>query len=216
MTPSSLKTALLVGATGLVGDRLLHRLVDTAIYDRITVLTRRPLSWQHPRIQEIPFQFEKPNGMLVRADDIYCCLGTTIKQAGSEEAFRQVDYQYPLDIARLGRENGATQFAIVTAMGASLDSLFFYNRVKGEIERDLTGLNYPALLIFRPSLLLGNRPEKRLGEGIGAGFMRLFGPLVPARYRGIEVGKVANAMLATMQQSLTGKHIFESDQLQAY
>lgn len=216
MTTSALKTALLVGATGLIGDLLLRRLVDSAVYDRITVLTRKPLALQHPRVQEIPFQFDAPNGLLVRADDVYCCLGTTIKKAGSKEAFRQVDYQYPMDIARLARENGATQFAIVTAMGASVDSSFFYNRVKGEVERDLTALRYPALLIFRPSLLLGDRQESRLGERIGAGVMRLLAPLIPARYKGIDAAKVANAMLTTMQQELSGKHIFESDKLQDF
>ncbi|MBO0948369.1 oxidoreductase [Fibrella forsythiae] len=216
MNISGLKTALLVGATGLVGDILAHQLVDSAAYDRVQVLTRRPLGWQHPRLQEIPFDFDHPNGLLVRADDIYCCLGTTIKKAGSKEAFRKVDYQYPLDIARLGLENGASQFAIVTSMGASASSSFFYNQVKGEIERDLTALNYPSLLIFRPSLLLGNRNEKRLGERIGSGIMRLVDPLIPAKYKAIDAEKVASAMLTTMQQSLSGKHIFESNDLQQF
>lgn len=216
MTTSALKTALVVGATGLIGDILTHRLVESASYDRIFVLTRRPLPWQHPRLQEVPFNFDQPNGLLVRADHLYCCLGTTMKKAGSKEAFRKVDYQYPLDVARLGRENGASQFAIVTAMGANTQSSIFYNQVKGEVERDLSALNFPTLLIFRPSLLLGNRRENRLGEQIGEGFMRLFAPLIPAKYKAIEAAKVANAMLTTMQQGLTGKHIFESDALQGY
>ena len=216
MMTSDLKTALVVGATGLVGDVLAHRLVESPAYDRVYVLTRKPLTWQHPRLQETQFDFDHPNGLLVRADDIYCCLGTTIKKAGSKDAFRKVDYQYPLDIARLGLENGATQFAIVTAMGAGSDSLFFYNQVKGDVERDLTALGYPALLIFRPSLLLGNRTEIRLAERVSAGFMGLFGPLLPAKFRGIDASKVANAMLTTMQQHHKGHHVFESDELQRY
>jgi uncharacterized protein YbjT (DUF2867 family) len=216
MISSGLKTALVVGATGLIGDILTRRLVDAPGYDRIVVLTRKPLAWQHPRLQEIPFNFDQPNSLLVRADDIYCCLGTTIKKAGSKEAFRKVDYQYPLDIAQLGRANGAKQFAIVTAMGADTESAFFYNRVKGEVERDLTGLAYPTLHIFRPSLLLGDRQESRLGERISEGFMRLLGPLIPAKYKAIEAEKVADAMLMTMQANLTGKHVFESDTLQGY
>ncbi|RYF70382.1 MAG: oxidoreductase, partial [Cytophagaceae bacterium] len=119
-------------------------------------------------------------------------------------------------IARLGLENGASQFAIVTAMGANASSSIFYNQVKGDVERDLTALNYPALLIFRPSLLLGNRNEKRLGERIGSGVMRLFAPLIPAKYKAVEAEKVANAMLTTMQQNQSGKHIFESDKLQQF
>lgn len=216
MTASSNKTALVVGATGLIGNLLTHQLVDSPVYEKVKVLVRKSLNWQHPRLQEIQFDFDHPNGLLTQADDIFCCLGTTMKKAGSKEAFRNVDYQYPLDVARLGLANGARQFAIVTAMGADERSLFFYNRVKGEVERDLTALNYPTLLIFRPSLLLGNRGEKRLGEQLAEGAMRLFNPIIPAKYKGIEASKVANAMLTTMQQGIVGKRVVESDQLQAY
>jgi uncharacterized protein YbjT (DUF2867 family) len=216
MMNSPLKTALVAGATGLIGDLLTHQLVESSTFDRVKVLTRKALTWQHPRLQEILFDFDHPNSLLLQADSIFCCLGTTIKKAGSKEAFRKVDYQYPLDIARLGLANGAGQFAIVTSMGADSHSSFFYNQVKGDIERDLTALNYPTLLIFRPSLLLGDRPEKRLGERISSGFMRLFAPLIPAKYKAIDASQVANAMLQMGQQNLTGKHIFESDALQGY
>ncbi|UFH53711.1 oxidoreductase [Spirosoma sp. KNUC1025] len=216
MTTPTYKTALVLGATGLIGESLTHKLVDSPFYDKVKVLVRKSLNWQHPRLQEVQFDFEHPNGLLTQADDIFCCLGTTIKKAGSKDAFRKVDYQYPLDIARLGLTSGARQYAIVTAMGANADSSIFYNRVKGEIERDLTNLNYPTLLIFRPSLLLGNRSEPRLGERVAATAMRLFNPLIPAKYKGVDSDKVANAMLQTTQQGLTGKHIFESDTLQNY
>ncbi|GAB3998041.1 oxidoreductase [Spirosoma daeguense] len=210
------KTALVVGATGLIGDLLTHYLVDSPIYEKVKVLVRKSLNWQHPRLQEIQFDFDHPNGLLTQADDIFCCLGTTIKKAGSKDAFRKVDYQYPLEIAKLGLANGAQQFAIVTSLGADPDSSIFYNRVKGEIERDLTALNYPTLHIFRPSILLGNRSENRLGERIGIGFVKLFNPLIPAKYKGIEASKVAKAMQKTMQEGLQGKHVFESDQLQNF
>lgn len=210
------KTALVLGATGLIGDLLTHRLVDSPFYEKVKVLVRKSLTWQHPRLQEIQFDFDYPNGLVTQADDIFCCLGTTIKKAGSKDAFRKVDYHYPLDIARLSLANGARQFAIVTAMGANAESSIFYNRVKGEVERDLTSLNYPTLLIFRPSLLFGNRSENRFSERIAAGAMRLFNPLIPAKYKGIEAEKVAKAMLTTTQQGLTGKHVFESDALQEF
>ncbi|RYC71131.1 oxidoreductase [Spirosoma sordidisoli] len=216
MMTSSSKTALLIGATGLIGDLLTHQLVNSPDYSSVKVLIRKSLTWQHPRLQEVQFDFDHPNGLLTQADDIFCCLGTTMKKAGSRDAFRKVDYQYPLDIARLGLANGAKQFSIVTAMGADTNSSFFYNRVKGEVERDLTALGYPTLLIFRPSLLLGNRTENRFGERLAEGAMRLFAPLIPARYRGVDAAKVANAMRQTAQQGLTGKHIFESDALQGY
>ncbi|SFD69222.1 oxidoreductase [Spirosoma endophyticum] len=215
ITPTH-KTALVLGASGLIGNLLTHRLVDSPIYSNVKVLVRKSLSWQHPRLQEVQFDFDHPNGLLAQADDIFCCLGTTIKKAGSRENFRKVDYQYPMDIARLGLTNGAQQFAIVTAMGANPASSIFYNRVKGEVERDLAALNYPTLLIFRPSLLFGDRSENRFTERIASGVMRLFSPLIPAKYKGIDADKVANAILLTMQQELTGKHVFESDVLQEF
>ncbi len=216
MTLPIQKTALVLGASGLIGDSLTHSLVESALYSSVKVLVRKSLSWQHPRLQQVPFDFDNPNGLLTQANDIFCCLGTTIKKAGSKAAFRKVDYQYPMDIARLGLANGAQQFAIVTAMGADPDSRVFYNKIKGEVERDLAVLNYPTFLIFRPSLLFGNRSENRLVERIAAGAMRLFNPIIPAKYRGIEADKVANAMLQTTQQNLTGKHVFESDVLQEF
>lgn len=216
MTTQPNKTALVLGATGLIGDILTHRLVESSLYRTVTVLVRRPLGWQHPRLQEIAFDFDTPDTLPVQADDLFCCLGTTMKKAGSKGAFQKVDYQYPLDIARLGLQAGASQFLIVTSMGADGQSTFFYNRVKGEVERDLTSLQYPTLLIFRPSVLLGHRNENRLLEKIAEGAMRLFSPIIPARYKGIDASKVANAMLVTAQQGLVGKHVFESDALQAY
>ncbi|QKZ12456.1 oxidoreductase [Spirosoma sp. KUDC1026] len=218
MMTSTNKTALLIGATGLIGNLLARQLVDSPIYEKVKVLVRKSLPWQHPRLQEVQFDFDHPNGLVTQADDIFCCLGTTIKKAGSQEAFRKVDYQYPLDIARLGLANGAKQFAIVTAMGADSKSMFFYSRVKGDVERDLAALNYPTLLIFRPSLLMGNRRQEdsRLGERIAESVMGLLNPLVPDKYKGVQASKVANAMLTTAQQGLTGKHVFESDALQKF
>lgn len=217
MTAPTSKTALVLGATGLIGDLLTHLLTESARYDTVKVLVRNSLTWKHPRMQEVLFDFERPNGLLTQADDVFCCLGTTMKKAGSKEAFRKVDYQYPMDIARRALENGAKQFAIVTSMGADPESSFFYNRVKGEVERDLTAMRFPALLIFRPSLLLGNRRnDNRLGERLAEGAMRLLSPLIPAKYKGIEAAKVATAMLTTAQQDLTGSHVYESDVLQKF
>jgi uncharacterized protein YbjT (DUF2867 family) len=217
MTPAN-KTALVIGATGLVGNLLTHQLVDSPIYDKVKVLVRKSLPWQHPRLQEVQFDFDHPNGLVTQADDIFCCLGTTIKKAGSQEAFKKVDYQYSLDIARLGLANGARQFAIVTAMGADSKSMLFYNRVKGDVERDLAALNYPTLLIFRPSLLMGSRRQEdsRLGERVAERIMSFLNPVIPGKYKGIQASKVAKAMLTTTQQGLIGKHIFESDELQKF
>ena len=216
MTTAPLKTALLVGATGLIGDLLTRRLVESPAYERVKVLVRRSLTWQHPRLQEVLFDFDHPNGLVVQADDIFCCLGTTRKQAGSKAGFRRVDYDYPLDIARRGLSNGARQFALVSSMGADVHSSFFYSQVKGELERDLARLAYPTLLLFRPSLLTGSRPKPRLGERISEGIMQLFSPLIPDRFKPIAAASVAEAMLKTAQQGLTGQHVFLSDEIQQY
>ncbi|RAJ95605.1 uncharacterized protein YbjT (DUF2867 family) [Larkinella arboricola] len=210
------KTALVVGATGLVGNALTHRLLDSSAYEKVKVLVRHSLGWQHPRLQEIQYDFEHPNGLLVQADDIFCCLGTTMKKAGSREAFKKVDYQYPLDIAKRALVNQAQQFMLVSSMGADPRSSFFYSRVKGDLERDLKALNYPALLIFRPSLLVGDRKEFRLGERISEGLMKVLNPLIPSKYKAVRAESVANAMYQKAQAELSGTHIFESDQLQNF
>ncbi|WP_266367532.1 Rossmann-fold NAD(P)-binding domain-containing protein [Tellurirhabdus rosea] len=216
MTNQPSKTALVIGATGLIGDLLTHLLVDSSAYERVKVLVRRPLGWQHPRLQEVQFDFDHPNGLLVQADDIFCCLGTTIKQAGSQEAFRKVDYQYPLDIARLGRSNGAHQYFLVSAMGSDVNSRIFYNRVKGEVERDIFAVGYPTFVVVRPSLLLGNRKETRLGEKVGEVVMRLFAPLIPSKYKAVKAQSVANALFSLAQKRLAGIHVVESDELRKY
>lgn len=216
MIYSSSKVALVVGATGLVGSILTHRLVDSSHYERVKVLVRRPLGWQHPRLQEVQYDFDHPNGLLVQADDVFCCLGTTMKKAGSKDAFRKVDYQYPLDVARLARSNGAHQFFLVSSMGSDVNSRFFYNRVKGETERDIFAVGFPTFVVVRPSLLLGDRKEFRLGEKIGEGLMRLVNPLVPAKYKAIRAEQVANAMLTLAQKNMAGIHVIENDQLQTY
>ena len=216
MTDTPFKSAIVIGATGLVGNLLTHRLVESAAYEKVKVLVRHSLGWQHPRLQEVQYDFDHPNGLVVQADDVFCCLGTTINEAGSQEAFRKVDYQYPIDTAQLALNNGAKQFLLVSSMGADVHSRFFYNRVKGEVERDLVALHYPTTLLFRPSLLVGDRKNFRLGERLGATLMKLVSPLIPAKYKGIKAESVADAMVRTAQQHLSGTHVFESDQLQQF
>lgn len=216
MTSSPPKTALVVGATGLVGDLLTHLLVENPAYEKVKALVRRSLGWQHPRLQEVAFDFDHPNGLLVQADDIYCCLGTTIRKAGSREAFKKVDYQYPLDVARLGLAGGARQYMLVSAAGADVNSSFFYNRVKGELERDLRALNYPTTIVVRPSLLLGDRREFRFGEKIGEVLMKLANPLIPVNYKAVKAASVANALCTLAQKHMAGFHVIESGELQKY
>lgn len=213
------KKALVVGATGLVGNQLLDLLLADKNYEEVKVLVRKPLGRKNPRLVEIIYDFDKPTKEVVTADDIFCCLGTTMKKAGSKEAFFTVDYEYPMQIARLSLKNGAKQFLIVTAMGADPESTFFYNRVKGEVEEDLRSLGFETVHFLRPSLLLGNRKDKRLGETIGEAVMRFFDPVLIGplkKYRSIESSKVAKAMLVLAQKAEKGIFVHESTELQSY
>lgn len=216
---SSAKTALVAGSTGLIGQCLLRRLIHDPRYSRIVALTRRPLLITHPKLQVVTADLNALSKVIreLQADDWYCAVGTTIKQAKSQEAFRSVDYEYPLALAEQAVNSGAEQFLLVSAMGASPESSIFYSRVKGEIERDLIALPIPKLHLFRPSLLLGERAELRKGERIGAIVMKgihplLFGPL--RKYRAIEGDAVAAAMIkAANTDCSAGVYMYPSDKI---
>lgn len=211
-----MKTALVVGATGLIGKHLTIKLLTNNFYSKVKVLIRKPLNINHPNLEQIIFDFDSLDSSKIIADDIFCCLGTTMKQAGSKAAFYKVDFTYPFAIAKAALENGAKQYLIVTAMGADEKSIIYYNRVKGEIEKAISDLHYPTLLIFRPSMLLGEREEPRMGEKIGKILMKAINFIIPKRYKAIESEKVANAMLILAQKGIKNKDIFESDTLQSY
>jgi uncharacterized protein YbjT (DUF2867 family) len=211
-----MKTALVVGATGLVGNLLTNKLLEDKNYSTIKVLVRKPIAINHPKLEQIIADFDNLDAAKIVADDIFCCLGTTMAKAGSKQAFYKVDFTYPYEVAKIALKNGAKQYAIVTAMGADQKSLFYYNRVKGDIETALTELKYPNLMIFRPSMILGERQEHRGGESFGKVVMGLFDFMTPKKYKGIEADKIANCMIQKSQANLSGKHIFESDILQDF
>jgi uncharacterized protein YbjT (DUF2867 family) len=170
-------------------------------------------------LQEIIFDFDNLQHyeQLPIADTVFCCLGTTIKKAGSQEAFKKVDYDYPLALAKTMRNKGAAHFLIVTALGSDAQSMFFYNRVKGELEEALIGLQFPSLSIFQPSLLLGERKEQRLGEDFAKFFMPLITPLLAGslrKYRAIQAADVAKAMLKIAMQPASGLCRYPSDEIQ--
>ena len=212
------RTALLAGASGLIGGHCLDLLLRDPVYGKVIVLARRPLSGRHPKLEQHIADFDRltDDARIFHVDDVFCCLGTTIKQVGSQEVFYKVDCLYPLEIARLALKHSAKQFLIVTALGADPKSRVFYNRVKGEVEQKLTPLGFQALYIFRPSLLLGNRQEIRLGEEIVKNLFKplsriMVGPL--KKYRPIEARTVAHAMVQTAKKDLKGIYIIESDRI---
>ena len=211
--------AVIAGATGLVGSHLLELLKDDPDFDEVWVLTRRSLNIKQKKIKEVLTDFRDLEEALknVKATHVFCCLGTTMAKAGSKEAFKMVDLDYPLELARIMLEKNAEKYLLVSAIGASTRSLFFYSRVKGEVESEIRRLGYPGLVIFRPSLLLGDRKENRTGEDIAKrayGFLdKIFiGPL--KKYKGIHAGTVAACMRRMAKKSHRGTWIIESDQIQ--
>ncbi|MFE3977164.1 MULTISPECIES: NAD(P)H-binding protein [unclassified Peribacillus] len=210
--------AVVVGGTGLIGNKLVKLLLSSTAYDTVTLLVRRPTGLKHPKLDEKIIEFEQLDrfGDELTGADVFCTLGTTIKKAGSQNAFRKVDLDYPITLGKMAKKHKARQFLIVTALGANLSSRSFYTRVKGEVEVALRDLNLPALHIFRPSLLLGERDESRIGERF---FILVFNLLSPVfigplrKYKAIHAQSVAKAMLLKAQNVSSGIHIYESNQI---
>lgn len=210
--------ALIAGATGLVGSYLLQILIEDQDYDQVWALTRRPLNIKHKKIREIIIDYEHLGNSLiaVEAEHIYCCLGTTLKKAGSKQSFRKVDFEYPLELAKIMLSKKAEKYFLVSALGASKNSPFFYNRVKGEVEEAIYQLGFSGFFIFRPSLLLGDRDEVRAVEEIVKKMYKylewLFkGPL--KKYKGIHARTVAASMVNMAKKDQSGTVILESDQI---
>jgi uncharacterized protein YbjT (DUF2867 family) len=191
---------MLLGATGLTGGKVLQGLLGRDEVSQVVALVRHKLPTLHDKLDQHEVDFDKleNHAELFDVDVIICCLGTTIKKAGSQDQFRKVDLGYPLKAGELGRSQGVRAFILMSAIGASSSSTIFYNRVKGELEDALRDLDYPYLSIYHPSLLLGDRKEKRTAEALGIKAMPLvnrllIGPL--DKYRGIEAQTVADAMV---------------------
>lgn len=213
-----MKTALLAGATGLVGSELLPRLLAPSRYTKVIAVGRHPVSLTHPKLVQVKTELSQLDAVRLRliADDVYCCLGTTMRQAGSKEAFYEVDFLHVVKLAAIATANFASQFLVVSAMGADAHSRFYYNQVKGEMEQAVRRAPFRALHIFRPSLLLGERAVPRLGEQLGAFFLKLAGPLLRGnwrKYRAVAAATVAQAMLRAAESDVRGIHVHESDTL---
>ena len=212
------RTALVAGATGLVGRHCLQELLASDSYREVVAIGRRPVPLTHAKLRQIVVDFDDLTSMNITADDVFCCLGTTMRKAGSREAFRRVDYEYPLRLARVALERGASHYLLVSSLGADGAARTFYLRVKGELEQALRELGFRTLSIFRPSLLLGARAEVRWGERLGALAFRAVRPLLSGplrRYRPIEASTVARAMVAAAESGGSGCHIAESDEITA-
>jgi uncharacterized protein YbjT (DUF2867 family) len=212
------RSALLAGASGLVGTELLHVLLESPVYEHVKILVRSPLDAKHPKLEQVVVDYEELENYSIhfKVHDVYCCLGTTIKKAGSQEAFRKVDYEYPVRLANMAKVHGVQNFLIVSALGADANSKVFYSKTKGEVEERLKELGLSALHIFQPSLLLGNRQEFRLGEKAASVLSPILSPLLTGplqKFKPVSARSVANAMYTTAQTNQIGTFTYPSDQI---
>lgn len=201
---------MLAGATGLVGGECLRQLLGSPRYGRVVVVTRRALdpAQRHDKLHEVVVEFAGLGDVKaqLRGDHVFCALGTTLRKAGSQQRFREVDHEYPLRLAQLTLRNGARHFSVVSALGASRSSPFFYSRVKGEMEEGLRQMGWPSLAILRPSVIAGERAEGRPLEQLGAHLLRL----APATWRPVAARDIAAAMIATALREPPGVTVIES------
>ena len=212
------KKAILIGATGLIGHNLLIKLLADENHSEVLVISRKALKIEHPKLKQIVTDFDElaNHASEIIGDNVFCCLGTTIKKTPDLSIYHKIDYQYPLEVANIAFANGAKQYHLVSAMGADVKSSLFYNRTKGEVERDLQKISFQAIYIYRPALLDGNRKEERATEKIMIGLFRLLNPILIGplkKYRSIKIEKVAAAMLIKATNNEYGIHIYQSDEI---
>ncbi len=211
------KIAAIFGATGLVGSELLSQLIDNEDYHKIVVFNRRKQGYKNSKIEEYTIDakdFESIKDKII-ADDLYCCIGTTMKKAGSKLAFKKVDYDIPVFLAKAAEKNGIKKLLIVSSVGANDKSKNFYMSIKGRMETAVLKYQIPGIYFFRPSMLLGKRNETRFAEIIGQKVMKLSGFLMISKlkkYKAIPATIVAKAMQKVSAESYS-KHFFESDEL---
>ncbi|HEX9487720.1 MAG TPA: NAD-dependent epimerase/dehydratase family protein [Gemmatimonadales bacterium] len=217
----STRTALVAGASGLVGSQVLRLLLEDPAYSRVTLLARRELPLSHKKLEQRIASFDRLAQIadFPRVHDVFCCLGTTMKQAGSPDAFRKVDFSYVVELARVAVRHRASQFLVVTAVGADPQSRILYSRVKGEAEEAVRRLQFESIQIFRPSLVVGARAQSRPAErvarllGLLVGWA-LVGPL--SRYRPIKAEALARAMVRVAREAPRGPHVYESKEIRRH
>jgi uncharacterized protein YbjT (DUF2867 family) len=212
------RTAIVFGATGLVGNLLLEELIKTGNYTSIRIFVRRSMGISAPGIEEVFTDFSdlESQSLHFSGDDLYICLGTTIKKAGSVSSMEKVDRDLPVRIAELACIRGVKRVAVISSIGASSGSRNYYLRIKGEMELGILKQDFETTVIVRPSMLLGERKEKRAGEIAGKVVMKAFRPVLTGKllkYRAIHARDVARAMISALSRE-TGKRIIESDELQ--
>ena len=190
------KKAIILGATGLTGSHLLELLLEDSNYDTVRVFTRTKLPNIHPKLEEHEIDLLKLSDHADKftADVVFCCIGTTKAKTPNKELYRAIDYGIPVEAAKLCKQNSINSFIVISAIGANPKSKVLYNRLKGEMERDVLAQQIDHTHLLQPSLIVGNREERRIGEDLSKQFMKIFGFLIPARYKMIEGKTIARAM----------------------
>ena len=204
---------VIIGATGLIGNKLLNTLVTNDSELEITTITRRKIHYGHNQIIYPDLSAQTLKNLKLEADHFICCLGTTIKQARTKENFRKVDYDLVVEFSKLAKRGGAKSIHVVSSKGANPNSLIFYNRVKGEMEAELKNISIPSIYIYRPSLLIGEREEKRIGEKLGIHFYHSIKNILPTSIKkqiGSEVDSIIKKMAENILGHQVGIHIIES------
>lgn len=211
-----MSTLMIVGATGLVGQALLAQALLHPGVDRVVAPVRRSLPAQSRLLAPlVDFDQLPADAQWWQVDALICALGTTLKAAGSRDAFRQVDHAYPLQIAAIARRHGVDTFVLTSASGANPGSRVFYSRTKGELERDLAALDFGSLTFVRPALLGGTRVQVRRAEAVGLKLLGAMRPLLPPRYRVVEAEDVARCLLQAALLSQPGLRVIESEVIDA-
>jgi uncharacterized protein YbjT (DUF2867 family) len=213
------KTALILGASGLTGSFCLQNLLESECYGSITALVRTTIDIKHPKLKQVVVDFDLTAPMEKHyrgVDDVFCCLGTTIKNAGSQSAFRRVDFHIPTEAANMAAENGVKQFLAISCVGANNRSSNFYLRVKGEMEKGIGQFAFKSIHIFRPSLILGDRDEPRAGESLAKFFGKILSPFLSlgsAKYKPTDASGIAKAMVNAAQLNRDGECLYSSSQI---
>lgn len=212
------RTALVIGATGLVGRALVFELLKCKDYLKVIVLVRTDLVLKHPKLEQHIVDFDKLHEYadFMQTDDVFCCLGTTNAQTPDKTLYRKIDLEYPLTVAKLALQQNAHHFIMVSAMGADKNSSIFYNKLKGEAEEVIMQLDYKSISIVRPALLLGSRKQVRVAEQLAQYIFKVINPLMVGPLKAgkaIKAETVAKAMLKLAQQAKTGKQIYKNNEL---
>lgn len=207
------KTAIILGATGLTGSILLKKLLKDPAYEKIKLFSRSTAEIDSPKIEEHlidMFQLEKHSEDF-KADVVFCCIGTTKAKTPDKETYKKIDYGIPVTSAKLAKQNGIETFIVISAMGADADSSIFYNKTKGEMQQDVLSQSIKNTYILQPSLIVGDREENRFGEKVATFFMKIFGFLIPKKYKMIKAENIAEAMVVLAKGGFSKQQITSNE-----